>query len=184
MKDLEVPDLHLTWHKISLSSKVVFICCLYRPQASPTIDYLNQINIGLESILTSHPAAEIIVLGDFNIHNSDWLAHSFGTDQGGRDTEMFVVMNNLTQQLLVSEPTCIPDRLGDAANTLDLFLTTHPNNYKVNVSSPLGSPNHSVILAQSEIVDNRTRTKPQPHTIWQFQNADWDRLRSFYSGAQ
>jgi hypothetical protein len=91
-------------------------------------------------------------------------------------------MNNLTQ--LVSEPTRIPDRYGDAANTLDLFLTTHPNNYKVNISSPLGSSDHCVITAQSEIVDDRTRTKPQPRTIWQFKNADWDGLRSFYSGAQ
>ena len=75
---------------------------------------------------------------------------------------MFAVMNNSTQ--LVSEPTFIPGRFGDAANTPDLFLITHPNNYKVNIS-PLGSSDHCIITAQSEIVDDLTKTKSQPCAI-------------------
>ncbi len=38
----------------------------------------------------------------------------------------------------MQHPTRIPDRLGDRPNILDLFLTSNPSAYSVNLYSPLG----------------------------------------------
>ena len=78
-----------------------------------------------------------IVLGDFNIHNSNWLSYSSNvTNPAGREAEAFAIVNDLTQ--VISEPTRVPDRAGDKANNLDLFLTSNPSIYSPpTVSSPL-----------------------------------------------
>ena len=66
------------------------------------------------------PRSEIIVLGDSSVHNSDWLSYSSNiTNPVGRDAEAFAIINDLT--LVISEPTCVPDRAGDKANTLDFL---------------------------------------------------------------
>ncbi|MPC36371.1 hypothetical protein E2C01_029827 [Portunus trituberculatus] len=52
---------------------------------------------------------------------------------------------------MVQNPTHIPDRLGDTPKHLDFFLTSNPYAYTVNLSSPLGSSDHSLISVSCPI---------------------------------
>ena len=47
----------------------------------------------------------------------------------------FSISNELEQ--IIKHPTRVPDRHDHAANPLDLFFTSNPQNYTYTVSSPL-----------------------------------------------
>ena len=112
---------------------------------------------------------------------SDWLTFSSNvTYPAGRDGEAFAIVNYLTQQV-ISEPTRVPDRAGDKANTLDLFLTSNPSIYSPpNVSSPLGNSDHCLITLRHDFLPHLDRPLV-PHRVFHYSKADWDSLRTFYS---
>ena len=87
----------------------------------------------------------------------DWLPFpSNVTKPAGRDAEAFAIVNYLTQ--VISEPTRVPDRAGDKANTLDLFLTSNPNIYSPpTVSSPLGNSDHCLITLRHDFLPQLDR---------------------------
>ena len=95
-----------------------------------------------ESLLTSHPHAAVLYIGDFNVHHTDWL-QSTHTDVGGIEAFHFSISNELQQ--IIKHPTRVPDRHDHAANTLDLFFTSNPQNYTYTVSFPLGSSDHCTV---------------------------------------
>ena len=60
----------------------------------------------MEIITLQSPRPEIIILGDFNVHNSVSLTYSSNvTNPAGRDTEAFDIVNDLVQ--VISEATRI-----------------------------------------------------------------------------
>ena len=78
----------------------------------------------IETITLQSPRSEIIVLGDFNVHNSVWLSYSSNvTNPAGLEAEAFAIVNDLTQ--IISEPTRVPDRARDKANTFFIFLISN-----------------------------------------------------------
>ena len=103
------------------------------------------------------PRSEIIFLGDFNVHNSDWLTNSSNvTNPVGQDGEAFAIVNDLTQ--VISEPTRVPDRAGGKANTSDLFLTSSPNiHFPSTVSSHLGNSVHRLITLRQDFLPHLDR---------------------------
>ena len=142
--------------------------------ASPFLETLDN---KIESLQQDVSSAEIIVLGDFNVHHAEWLS-SANTDNAGVDVEAFALTNNLTQ--LVSQRTRIPDRQRDAQNILDLFLTSTPHIYhSTNVEAPIGNSDHCLVTASNPI-RFKLKTKPMARTLWKLKSADWDGLRSFY----
>lgn len=142
-------DFQLLWLKLSLPQSNHYFCLLYRSPNSVDASLFDVLSLAIESTLVSDPSAHVSVLGDFNIHNSEWLLHSAGTTALGREAEAFAIINNLSQ--LVDFPTRVPDRDGDRAHTLDLVLTTNPTLFS-NVSSlpPLGSSDHCMISCSLE----------------------------------
>ena len=106
------------------SSYDKYISTLYRSPNSNNNELLfDHLSKSIETITIHSPSSEIIVLGDLNVHNSDWLTYSSNvTNPAGRDAEAIAIVNNFTQ--VISEPTSIPDRAGDITNTFDLFLTS------------------------------------------------------------
>ena len=122
------------------NSKIIFF--IYR-SPSANSDIFSVISDKIDSALLAYPNSEIVVAGDFNIHHEQWLTHSSSTDTAGQAAFNFSISHNLTQ--LVNFPTHIPDHHGDRSNTLDLFLTSHPDLYDISSSSPLGSSDHAVI---------------------------------------
>ena len=146
--DLSSPGFQLFWLKISLPHATKYICTLYRSPNTNSHELLfDHLSKSIETITLQSPPSEIIALGDFNIHKSDWFSYSSNvTNPAGREAEAFAIVNDLTQ--VISEPTRVPDRAGDKANTLDLFLTSNPSIYSPpTVSSPLGNSDHCLITS-------------------------------------
>ena len=118
-------------------------------------------------MLASHPHAEVLYIGDFNEHHFDWL-QSTHTDVGGIEAFLFPISNELEQ--IIKHPTRVPDRHDHAANTLDLFFTSNPQNYTYPVSSSLGSSDHCTVSVTSSF----TLPPPIPPTrlhLWHLENA-------------
>ena len=179
LMDLESPLFDILWLKISLPSQTIFFCLCYAPFSPPTnypafFQYLTSCH---ERLQTSHPHAEILYLGDFNVHHTEWLS-SHTTDVGGREAFEFSISNEMEQ--LIKHPTRVPDRHGDRANILDLLLTSNPNFYSYSVESPLGSSDHCLISVSCSFA----QPPPLPHTqrrLWHFDDIMRSDLSSFLS---
>ena len=71
------PGFQLIWLKISLPNTSKFICTLYRSPNSTDHELLfDHLSKSIDAIILHSPRSEMIILGDFNVHNPDWLAHS------------------------------------------------------------------------------------------------------------
>ena len=151
--DVSNSGFQLIWLKISLPGTYKFISTLYRsPNSNNNGLLFDHLSKSIDAITLQSPCSEIIILGGFNFHNSDWLIYSSNiTNPAGHHAEAFAIVNDLTQ--LFSEPTRIPDRSRDKANTLNLFLTSDPSIYfKPTVDSPLGHSDHCPITLLHEIL--------------------------------
>src|SRR6201990_2304838 len=89
-----------------------------------------------ETVTSSHTNAEVLYLGDFNVHHTEWLGSSH-TDTGWKEAKSFSILNDLEQ--LIRDPTHIPDHPNQFLNTLDLCFTTSPFRYKCTIFSPIGN---------------------------------------------
>lgn len=177
-------DFQVLWLKVNGCDNVRFYCTIYRSPNSKSnyktlFDHLSN---NIERILVQFPQCEISILGDFNVHNPNWLAHSSTrANAAGLEAESFAIVNHLEQ--LVTCATRIPDRASDSANTLDLFLTTNPSKFKTPLASaPIGNSDHCLIsIVQTQTASHRSPL-PSSQQRYNFQKADWDRLREFFSG--
>lgn len=172
------PAFQLFWLKLSFSRCNKYYCCVYRsPNDNDSTSLFSLLNSHCEDILRSDPSAELCILGDFNAHNADWLPYSSHTDPAGRAAEHFSITNSFTQ--LVTFPTRIPDRFGDTAQTLDLFLTTDPSLYTVSCAAPIGSSDHCLLTFTHSHVSS---VKPpcSRRVFWRYSSADWDGMRQFF----
>ena len=138
---MEIDNFDVLWLKITIRNKTRSICSLYR---SPTDDRYHQLfqylSEKVDWIQANCPSSEVIILGDFNVHNSDWLVHSNRTDEVGRRAEAFAISCNLSQ--MVDCPTRVPSNPSDFQNLLDLYLTSEPVKYKMKAHAPLGNSDH------------------------------------------
>ena len=167
--------------KISLPHATKYICTLYRSPNSNSHELLfDYPSKSIETITLQSPRSEILVLGVFNVHNSDWISYSSNvTNPAGREAEAFAIVNDLTQ--VISEPTRVPDRAGDKAHTLDLFLTPNPSIYSPpTVSSPLGNSDYCLITLRHDFLPLLDRPVA-PQRVFHYNKAGWDSLRTFYS---
>ena len=127
---------------------MLHFCFLYRSPSCDrhsTFNKFDYLSDSISDILKKYPFSEIVVAGDFNIHNRNWLSHSSHTTPEGEYVEVFAEANDLFK--LVKGPTHISCVEGQNSNTLDLFLTSHPEKYEVKISSPLGKSDHCTISA-------------------------------------
>ena len=179
--DLVNPGFQLIWMKISLPNTPKLICTLYRSPNSTNHELLfDHLYKTIDTITLQSPCSEITILGDFNVYNPNLLTHSpHITSPAGRDAEAFAIVNDLSQ--LISEPIRIPDRSGDKANTLDLFLTSNPDIYSNPIlDSPLGNSDHCLITLQHNFVSHQDRSSSS-QKVFHYSKADWDSLRNFFA---
>ena len=167
LMDLESPHFDVLWLKIYLSTTTIFLCfCCCSPNATDFPSFFEYLTSRRESLLTSHSCAEVLYIGDFNIHHTDWL-QSTHTDVGGIEAFHFSISNELKQ--IIKHPIRVPDRHDHAANTLDLFVTSNPQNYTYTVSSPLGSSDHCTVSVTSYFTPPPPIPPTQRH-LWHFEN--------------
>ena len=102
------------------------------------------------------------MLGNFNVHNPDWLTHSSHfTSPVGRDVEEFAIVSDL--------PPSIPDSSGDKANAHDLFPTSNLDIYS----------NPTVILLLVTLITDYQDRSFSSQRVFYCNKADWDSPRTF-----
>ena len=132
--DLEFPHFDVLWLKIYLPTTTILLCFYYFfPKATDFVSFFEYLTYCHESLQIKHPHAEVLYIGDFNVHHTDWL-QSTHTDEG--ELRLFISLFPTSWSKLSN---ILHVRHDHAANSLDLFFTSNPQNYTYTVSSPLGS---------------------------------------------
>ncbi|KAL7642518.1 UNVERIFIED_CONTAM: hypothetical protein RMT77_007079 [Armadillidium vulgare] len=98
---------------IFLPTITILYCFCYCSPNGTDFPILFQYTISHETV-TFHPNAEILYLGDFNVHHTECLGSSH-TDTVGKESKSFSILNDLEQ--LIREPIHISDRLKQFLNT-------------------------------------------------------------------
>ncbi|CAG4916568.1 unnamed protein product [Colias eurytheme] len=126
---LEGTDLSIIWLRADCGDHPRIYACLYRSHSgdAETDRLIEHIQTTADAVHEQIPSAEIIILGDFNAHHTQWLG-SRTTDHAGRSVHNFAMAYGLTQ--LVSSITRLPDIADHTPSILDLLLTSHPANYQ------------------------------------------------------
>ena len=83
LMDLESPHFDVLWLKIYLPTTTIILCCCYcSPNSIDILSFFEYLTSCYESLLISHPHAEVLYIRDFNVHHTDWL-QSTHTDLRG-----------------------------------------------------------------------------------------------------
>ena len=78
LMDLESPHFDVLWLKIYLPTTTIFLCfCYCSPNATNFPSFFEYLTSCHESLLSSHPRAEVLYIGDFNVHHTDWLKSTY-----------------------------------------------------------------------------------------------------------
>ncbi|XP_065195441.1 uncharacterized protein LOC135826763 [Sycon ciliatum] len=112
---------------------------------------------------------QLILAGDFNVHNTDWL-HSTKTTNAGEAMEELSAAHHLTQHVL--EPT-------RGNNTLDLVLSDFDTPVVSTVHPPLGRSDHASVITDFLRAPSH-REPPTSRCVWRYNLADWPRLKHFF----
>jgi len=131
----------------------------------------------MNTLLRDYPDHEIILAGDFNVHNIKWLKHSNGNSKEGFEVEFFSANYNFHQ--LIKEPTRVPQLVGERGYLLDLFLTTSPDKYTTEVLAPLGTSDHCVVTATFSLKSEPIVKLPPKRLIWHYNRAKWSEFNDF-----
>lgn len=171
------------WLKLKIDRKDIYCCFLYRSGAcssEETWTAFNKLSATIDDILEVSPNAEIVLAGDFNVHNDRWLPYSNSTNLPGIYAEMFALVNGLTQ--LTNAITYFTRHPNQTNSLLDLFLTSDPHKYNIITGPPLGGSDHAVVSA----VFAHRNTPPVSgpistnRLIWDFQRANWEGLNNYF----
>src|SRR5678816_578865 len=116
LENLESPNFDVLWLKIFLPTTIISLCfCYCSPNGTDFHILFDYLTTSHEKVTSFHPNSEVLYLGDFNVHHTEWLGSSH-TDEGGEEAKTFSILNDLEQ--LIKEPTHIPCLLytSDAAD--------------------------------------------------------------------
>ena len=174
---LECNNQEYMCFRLSLLHSTTYLYFLYRSPSSSSCAVIDAISDSIDRAISQHPAAQVMVFGDFNVHHKEWLIHSRNTDVAGTATYNFSISQGLTQ--IVSSPTHIPDRASDGRYLLDLFLCSNPDDCVAKVLSPIGNSDHSIVSVSVSYSSSPTTFQPFHRTVFQYGRADWDGFRSF-----
>ena len=146
----------------------VVLCSLYRPGSCSEQDttVIDQLDTCLSQLNIQNDY--LILAGDFNVHNSEWLGSS-KTTRAGESLEDLCDSHGLTQH--VQAPT-------RGNNPLDLIISNCPRHVAVQTCCPLGKSDHDVVLADFPDI-TPTHQPKSSRTVWRYNLADWGRLRHF-----
>ena len=87
----------------------------------------------------------MFVFGDFNVHCTDWLTYSGGTDRLGELCYNFSILNDPTE--IVNFPTQIPNFNSHSPALLDLILSSVASICSTMAFPSLGNFDHVVSVS-------------------------------------
>ena len=122
--------------------------------------------------LTSDGAKErdIILAGDFNCPHVDWEQNILKPNAS--DPEVQRTLINITSNALLTQIHEEPTRM---SNILDITFVSNPSLLKSSKSIPGISDHHMVV---ADFVTVPQRTKPLKRSVFKFQKADWDKIKT------
>ena len=109
----------------------------------------------LDEVLSIKPSAIVFFLGEFNVHQKDWLTYSGGTGRPGELCYIFSIPNDLTQ--MVNFPSLIPDCDSHSPALLNFFLSSDASICSTMVFPPLGNSDHVVVSVSIDFPINSKR---------------------------
>lgn len=153
-------DAERLWCVVHSDHGPISICASYRPPVPGEISSITSSKAEWENMRES--CVGTIALGNMNVHSRRWLAFSSG--ESGEGTALAQACRDLGARQVVTEPT-------RAGNLLDLVLTD-VDDVKARVVP--GISDHDIALASLELGVPEQETVER--TVWQFSEADWERL--------
>ena len=165
-------DHELLWLSIKTQGDGrLVVGAVYRPGSSaendvPLIEHFRDQCL---ANLTRHNT-RVLLAGDFNVHNTDWLG-STKTTLAGEYLEDVCSSHGLTQH--ANQPT-------RGQSILDLIISDCSSTVPVNYCCPLGKSDHCVLLAELPLIDPG-REEKSSRRVWRYHHADWGRLCNYYN---
>ena len=81
------------WLALLHSVSCLFFVCPWPSLSLCTL--FDSISANVDEFLSINPSANVFVLGDFNVHQEDWLTFAGGTDRPGELCLIFFISKNL-----------------------------------------------------------------------------------------
>ena len=153
-----------SWYIIHADSGPILLCFWYRPPHLGEIDSIRR----FEAELAEHSrhAVSVIVMGDLNVHNVDWLRFSNRNTVEGREMELVCCENGLRQ--LVANPTRGP-------YLLDLVLSDMASGVTCRVVPGIHEDDHDGVLTTVKL--HIPSSEPVKRKVYDFKKADWSELK-------
>ena len=168
-KQLDInSECETLWISVAAPSGIKFgICAAYRPGTSADSDcsIFTQLESDIDKARQS--CSHIIVAGDFNAHNREWLG-SPRTSAAGEAAEDMCCVHGLRQHVTSATR---------GENILDLVMSDVPGAVSTTTQPPLGRSDHAVVIADFQLT--ASVDQPTTRTVWRYQRADWPRLSAF-----
>ena len=160
---------------LAILHSTTFIFFLYRSRSPLSCSVIEAVLSNIDKAFILQPSANVMVCGDFNAHNTEWLCHSHTTDVAGLFCQEFAMVQDLTR--IVDFPTHIPDRDDHQPYLLDLFLCSNPDSCTVASHPPLGKSDHIVVSVDVKFVVKSTNEHSYNRTVYSYSKVDLDELR-------
>lgn len=131
-----------------------YFCSVYHCPNGNDLLIFDLLSPNIGTVNSPNPSCRFTTLGDFNVHNRDWLLHSSDASIIERKAGAFAAINNFCQ--LVDLFTWTADHPGYCAHNFHLILTSVFSSSSITFFVSLfGSTNHCLIsLSRSVSVPN------------------------------
>ena len=169
LSTIDCGDHEIIWLTVNLQGrKKLVLGGLYRPGSAPghDISILEHLDTSLDHVRFF--GTNVMLAGDFNVRNGPWLGSS-KTTGAGEYLEEICAVHGLVQHVKTATR---------GNNPLDLILSDLGDRVSVDVTSPIGRSDHSVLL--TKVATCPQSEKRTTRRVWRYSKADWGRLGKFY----
>ena len=160
-----------SWHIVHCDCGPVLLCLWYRPPNRNEVESIQRLERELETY--SRDTVAVIVMGDMNVHNAEWLRYSNGTSKEGAELEAVCCTHGLKQH--VKHPTRGP-------YLLDLVLSNFASGIRCKIIPGIRDDDHDGVLTSVNVTVPATR--PVRRQVYDFKRADWKQLKANLSGIE
>ncbi len=157
-------DDERSWHVVHSDSGPILLGAWYRPPAAKEVASIQRFEQEFQQY--SSECVSSIVVGDMNVHNTEWLRWSNGRSDEGEELENVCCLCGLSQH--VNGPT-----RGD--HLLDLVLSDFGSGIRTKITPGIHDNDHRGVLASVKL--SVPAAEPVRRKVYDFQRADWKRLQ-------
>lgn len=157
------------WCKIKQQGyKFLTVGVFHRPPSNNSLNPL----LCLSNVLSAITPDDVILSGDFNLPNIDWVDN---LPLLRNSSSLYKTFKELVDTHELQQFVLLPTRYGATSKSiLDLFLTNHPSAIRSVTTAP-GISDHEAII--TNVTCKHTVTdKPCPQKVYLFDRGDYDSL--------